>query len=145
MSSHVPPLMSTVPSTIPLSSYTSPAMLVSSMPSRLPSLDEVIAGIRKKFPELVIATTVSERLMWATVQGQLRATNPLPRPRFNPRLVLSCEQGERDIHFTFEAHLISLKEGNYSTNSLEMFSLIQTLLPNSGFVLCCGVEVLSAS
>ena len=117
------------------------------MPSQLPSLDEVIviAGVRREYPRLVIATTVSERLTSATVQGQLAATNHLPRPHFNPRLVLSVKEGERDIHFTFEAHLICLKEEKYSSNSSEMLNLIETLLPNSGFVFCCGVEESTAS
>lgn len=74
---------------------------------------------------------------WATNRS---FSSSLPHPCYNPRVVLSWQPVDEEVHVAFEANLISIKQFKCSNDLLELFQMIETLLPNSGFVMCSGLD-----
>ena len=89
---------------------------------------------------LTTAYTSSNDTDWATIQGQLSFSSSLSSPCFNPRVVLSWKQTEKEVNVTFETNLVPIKKVKCGDDLLEIFQMIETLLPNSGFVMCLGLD-----
>ena len=103
-------------------------------------LSRILSFTRQNYPEVTISCTSSNEVDWAIIQGQLLLSSSLPYPSYNPRVILSWSQTEQEVNVTFEVNLVPIKQAKCGSDVLELFQMVETLLPTSGFVLCQGLD-----
>lgn len=75
---------------------------------------------------------------WSVIYGPLMVDNTLQTPVYNPRMVIKFSP-DSSVTFTFEVNLFPQHTGYLPNDSDHFYSLLGTIVPNSGYRLCSGL------
>ena len=101
------------------------------------NIDQTLKDVRLKYPSIRADCMMLGDTQWVIFNGPFTCSNPFQLPAPNPRVIIEKAQTTLKCHL--EVHFKRIESFDLEGNEDQLFKLIESLLPNSGYCLCLGL------